>query len=50
MMVKRLAGITKLSQNKPDEAVQRVAKALGEMRDAGARAIAARMFKPPAAN
>jgi transcriptional regulator len=49
MMVERLAGVSKLSQNKPDEVVQRVAKALGELPDAGARAIAARMLKPPAA-
>ncbi len=50
MMVNRLAGVSKLSQNKPGEVVQRVAKALGELQDAGARAIAARMLKPPAAN
>jgi transcriptional regulator len=48
MMVKRLAGVTKLSQNKPAELAQRVARALGDLQDAGARAIAARMLKRPA--
>jgi transcriptional regulator len=45
MAVERLAGVTKLSQNKPDDAIARVAAALGELDDVGARAIARRMIK-----
>lgn len=48
MTVDRLAGISKLSQNKPPEAARRVANALGQLEDAGAQAIAARMLKRPA--
>jgi transcriptional regulator len=49
MMVKRLSGVTKLSQNKPPEVAQRVAEALGGLHDAGAQAIAVRMLRLQAA-
>ena len=45
MTVERLAGITKLSQNKPEEEIRRVAAALAELDDLGGRAIARRMIK-----
>ena len=45
MTVERLAGISKLSQNKPDEAIRRVAAALADLDDAGGRAIAQRMIR-----
>jgi len=48
MTVERLEGITKLSQNKPPEAVQRVARYLVDIPDAGASVIAAHMLRPRA--
>ena len=50
MTIDRLAGITKLSQNKPAEEVARLASALGEVPDEGAKRIAARMVKRLAAD
>ncbi len=45
MSVERLAGISKLSQNKPDEEIRRVAAALADLDDVGGRAIARRMIR-----
>ena len=45
MTVERLAGISKLSQNKPDEEIARVAAALGERDDVGGQAISQRKIK-----
>jgi transcriptional regulator len=46
LSVERFEGTTKLSQNKPAEEIGRVAAALAEQDDPGARAIAARMLSP----
>lgn len=46
MTVERLAGTTKLSQNKPADEIARLAVALGEVPDEGARRIARRMASP----
>jgi len=43
MTVERLAGISKLSQNKPEAEIARVAAALAKQPDPGSRAIAAAM-------
>lgn len=45
MTIERLEGTTKLSQNKPAEAIARVAAELAKRDDAGARAIAGRMLR-----
>ena len=45
MTIERLEGTTKLSQNKPAEAIARVAAELAKRDDAGARAIARRMVR-----
>lgn len=45
MTVERLAGISKLSQNKPVAEIRRVAAALAELDDVGGRAIARRMIR-----
>lgn len=45
MTVERLAGTSKLSQNKPTAEARRVADALAGLDDAGARAIAERMIR-----
>jgi transcriptional regulator len=50
MTVERLEGISKLSQNKPADEIGRVAKALGQLNDAGAQAIARRMVNGPEAD
>jgi transcriptional regulator len=47
MTVERLAGITKLSQNKPAEAIARMAGHLARSPDPGARALADLMLTPP---
>jgi transcriptional regulator len=49
MDVERLEGISKFGQNKPDEAIARVAEALRAQNDERARRIADRMFKHLAA-
>jgi len=43
--IERLEGTTKLSQNKPAEAIARVAAELAKLDDEGARAIARRMVR-----
>ncbi len=45
MRLERLAGTTKLSQNKPREQIDRVAARLAERPDEGSRAVAALMLK-----
>jgi transcriptional regulator len=45
MQVERLGGVSKLSQNKPDEEIRRVAASLADLDDVGGRAIARRMIK-----
>ena len=45
MTIERLEGTTKLSQNKPAEAIARVAAELAKLDDEGARAIARRMVR-----
>lgn len=47
MIVERLAGISKLSQNKPVDEIARVARALAERPDDGSRAIAQAMASRP---
>ena len=46
MTIERLARIAKLSQNKPAAEIARLAAALGEVPDEGARRIAQRMTRP----
>jgi predicted FMN-binding regulatory protein PaiB len=50
MTVERLAGISKLSQNKPSEEIARLAAHLAEAEDERARRIAGRMLRRLAAD
>jgi transcriptional regulator len=44
LSITRLEGVTKLSQNKPRDAIQAAAAALAALDDAGARAVSTRML------